>query len=431
MEEEKKKFVASCPKHILQFLQKKIGIVNDFHTIQVSSIRSAQQQVYVLQFVSSKDMDGIVGRDVENFEIWREAMRFGRNHLVVRIWKGANRWWNLNHCIPNPDSDSLQTIAKYEVFGYQWSRQILQSKELKSRIRIPAVLYFSLSDDPIESPWAIFEYVGRHSMLWNDSRVMDESWLKGMVKIRDEFGFPEPHPRWGRVPVEYALQYAVTILDSVILPLHCHSLFLPSMNNESPIKAPGYVDMVCLCQDKWTSFLKEACKCSARDDTQQQEQQASVIMKLGEALEELTHNYCAGVNAVKDLQPVLCHMDLQPQNILFAKDFKNDAETVSYVISVLDWEEASYADPRFDLLMLCRRVCANRSQADIVWNRYQEYRNIELGPIVPWLKMETVHNITTLLLHALGRGGRNPWETKRDLDDKIQRDLKRLQAWNT
>jgi hypothetical protein len=95
----------------------------------------------------------------------------------------------------------------------------------------------------------------------------------------------------------------------------------------------------------------------------------------------------------------------------------------------LDWEEAAFADPRFELLLLCRKVCANRSQADEVWKVYrEELPQPNLGSVEPWLKLETVHSLTTLLLQSMDLlgGGRNPWETKPDLWGKIQREFYRL-----
>ena len=41
-----------------------------------------------------------------------------------------------------------------------------------------------------------------------------------MVKVRHEFGFDEPHPRHGRVCVEESLEYAVHVLNVLVLPLH-------------------------------------------------------------------------------------------------------------------------------------------------------------------------------------------------------------------
>eukprot|EP00957_Ditylum_brightwellii_P031544 2392104-Ditylum_brightwellii.AAC.1 len=77
------------------------------------------------------------------------------------------------------------------------------------------------------------------------------------------------------------------------------------------------------------------------------------------------------------------------------------------ISSVLDWEEAQYADPRFELLLLCRKVCANRYEANLIWSDYtaavqhwsnSNSSNIVLGGIEPWLKLEGVHAIMTYLV---------------------------------
>jgi aminoglycoside phosphotransferase (APT) family kinase protein len=87
-------------------------------------------------------------------------------------------------------------------------------------------------------------------------------------------------------------------------------------------------------------------------------------------------------------------MDCQPQNMIF---YRSESET--HVSSVLDWEEAAYADPRFELILLGRKVCANREQADIIWKTYEDECQT-LGDIEPWLRLETLHSIITLVLQG-------------------------------
>ena len=139
------------------------------------------------------------------------------------------------------------------------------------------------------------------------------------------------------------------------------------------------------------------------------------------------------------LPPVLCHVDLQPQNLAFKRDHDRNC----FVASVMDWEEACYADPRFELLLICRKVLANREQAETMWQSYsvfvqQFYSSLSLktkmemqltiGDIEPWLKLETVHSICMLSLQAMDLlgVGRSPWETKLDLWGKIARERQRL-----
>ena len=49
-----------------------------------------------------------------------------------------------------------------------------------------------------------------------------------------------------------------------------------------------------------------------------------------------------------------------------------------------------------------------------------------IGPIDPWLKLETVHSLITLSMQGLNLGGRSPWEGRPELWKKIIRELKRL-----
>jgi thiamine kinase-like enzyme len=188
------------------------------------------------------------------------------------------------------------------------------------------------------------------------------------------------------------------------------------------------------------------------------------------------------------LPPVLCHMDCQPQNLLCYRrrlesrvhntpssqrakvndasfltpdnDANHDSTSIR-IVSILDWEDAALADPRFEIMMLCRKVCANLDQARWVWNLYaNECRIIgrsgddddkkvaigieRMGPIEPWLQLETVHSITTLLLQSVKSvvgssndgstltcqplNGRNPWETPKDVQAKLQQEFQRLKT---
>lgn len=128
--------------------------------------------------------------------------------------------------------------------------------------------------------------------------------------------------------------------------------------------------------------------------------------------------------SVHRIPHVLCHMDCQPQNLVFFKEERDSPK----IMSVLDWEDAAYADPRFELLLLARKVCANREQAETLWKAYQDKLMVDLGNIEPWLKLETVHSLSTLILQRMNLlgGGRNPWETIPDLDKKIRREFARL-----
>ena len=643
-----------------------------------------------------------------------EVMESGHNRLVLRIWKGGSRWWNLNR---NVDP---QIVARAEIMGYQIARSAFQTHQTQTQFQtkhkhnnntyydttideknsnstrlimrrkrqvpiIPRVLHFSCSSSSSLSLslsssssslstsssssllcWAVLEYVGPddegflHTTASNatttitpigkkeeeindnnnekgfidenddgnekdDNKIegqqrlqlllplqvqpimmqVDHSYLNGMINIRNEFGFEEPHPRWGRVPVESCLGYARLVLRDIILPLHCYS----SSSSRVILQhdAQTYSTMVRFYRQAWnevtTKYNDNNNNANSSnkqkynhdndveivDDKNDNDNNSNgrfriqqCLKRLEHGLEELeeiimqTNNNATDKNEkgatvetsrtiiVPPLDPVLVHLDLQPQNMIFYKkshlvmpsakqqasvsssstrirtatkiaatddnrpkvqsegekveqrqqnvnidgnnnneedqsavtttdddDDDNNYNSVQ-VFSVLDWEDAAWADPRFDLILLCRKVCANREQADIIWSEYAKAlvlfncdketkaavmddnrvvdngyyyddfhdslnnnqgsarNNIEcysipslysslttkvenynyniLGPIQPWLLLETVHSISTMILQStdLLSGGRNPWETKKDLWDKIQREFSRL-----
>jgi hypothetical protein len=211
-----------------------------------------------------------------------------------------------------------------------------------------------MSDD--SPPWALIEYVGQKSSRFDDfTKVYDQTWTESMIKVRDEFGFPEPHPRWGRVPVDDALLYALRVLDQVTLPLHRHFY-----QNGAVV---GNAEKAALCSDlleceqgyTYTRMLQhyrkvlaqmEAVVAPASLETKDERLSAS-LEALGHCILELEKE------AVKPLPLVLVHMDCQPQNIVFSRTPERDPWCIS---SVLDWEDCAFGDPRFELLLLGRKV---------------------------------------------------------------------------
>lgn len=416
---------ACLPQHIQIFLREKLG--NEIvRSVQVHEVKSAQQRVLILHF------GGDVKWETLTDENWQQALVSGRNRLVVRTWMGANRWWNLNHAntVSNGWSEQLQQIAEQECWGYQSARRALEKE--RTAIRVPRIVHFSATLEE-KYPWAIMEYVGKHSTIYDDSIFFDESWTIGMTKVREEFGFIEPHPRWGRVPVECSLKYAMMVLDFVILPLHRYYYSEKQCSSQTnEMKPLNYLDMAELYKIKYEAILidQDAAEHSGSSDKLQ-----DVIRTLGCAIRKLVDEATSEEveRPIRMLPPVLCHIDCQPQNLMFARRQRRDSskeqeEDEVLIVSVLDWEEAAYADPRFELLMLCRKVCANKHQAEQVWQKYQEEMDgiVVLGPIEPWLNLEVVHSLTTLLLQATAGGGRCPWESKPDLWGKIERELHRL-----
>ena len=380
---------SSLPTYIIDFLKKEFGPEID-EQINVEEEKSAQQQVWILLF---KNTGGAVA--------WKDALAVGNQRLVVRHWKGASRWWNLN----NNAASGVMGMAMAELAGYRVAHRALPS------IQIPEVLYASFDD---ESPWAVFTYVGHMSSYFTDTKHPDTFWLDGMVKVRYEFGFEEAHPRWGRVPSNNVLEYAMEVLTTVIIPLHRYSNEQQKELDWSSLGKDGegitYKDMACYYMTAHDRMMK----------TPQCDKKVTKLTRvLGQCIEYLQLESFS----VHWLAPVLCHMDCQPQNLILYNERGS-----SKILSVLDWEEAAYADPRFELIILARKVCANREQADAIWALYQHELNVELGEIQSWLKLETVHSLTTLVLQSMNLlgGGRSPWEAKPDLDGKIEREFFRL-----
>jgi len=381
---------STIPAYIIQFLKKEFGegiVANG----KAQEMQSAQQEVWILS-------------NVPVAEKWMEALETGNHHVVVRCWKGASRWWNLN----NHHSDGVQVLALAEIAGYRVAHTALHGNTLQ----IPQVIFASFED---EFPWAIFTYVGPKSLCFTQIMEHDNYWFEGMVKVRLEFGFEEPHPRWGRVPSEEVLNYANEVLRTVTMPLHRFIndkrglLDWSYLGNEG--KGITYQDMTLLYRTALTRIME-----NTQDDTKV----AAHIRALSQCIE---HLHLESIK-VHPLPPVLCHMDCQPQNLICYKE----RDCGPKILAILDWEEAAYADPRFELLLLARKVCANRKQADAIWVTYHDEFGVDLGDIEPWLKLETVHSLTTLVMQSMNLlgGGRNGWENKPDLDQKIQREFARL-----
>jgi thiamine kinase-like enzyme len=489
-------------------------------------------------FPSKALTGGCCKEDENTLHFWRHALIQGNYRLVVRCWKGGSRWWNL-HCNNNTKSNiqkstsvtgqngctdqnashhhrtAVQELATSEIAGYKIARICLM-EAANNRMRqthhhqhyessnlvIPTVLHADTED--CNEPWAIFEYVGRHNPRFfcssssssddhsniinnnddNNNSIYDDYWTRNMILVRDEFGYAEPHPRWGRVPIDECLAYATTVLVQVIIPLHVafatlqkgsvanssnsnsnhhgsngiqkrgNELFQQALQNLSGWKESSdtdergytYETMIVLCKSAWkemSSFMDSSdnIDLTTKNDINnniEDRRLRHAIQLLGRCIDRLQHE-SEDEEIIKPLPPVLVHMDCQPQNLLFARrrcgDDGNGKQPSSssslHVSSLLDWEEAAYADPRFELLLLGRKVCANQAQAEQIWNLYERQReNVQLGPIDPWLCLETVHSLATLLLQAmdLAGGGRCPWESKPDLWGRIEREFGRLVA---
>ena len=451
----------SCPQHILDSILIQ-ELKSEYEIVSIEKAKSAQQQVWILELSSSSSSS--VAATVSNHttsSLWKDCLKSGRNRLVIRQWKGGSQWWNLNR---NQDSIFL---ARTEIFGYRCARQSLLARNTglceeqqqqdstttattttttttswAGSVIIPRILHYfdpdisNSNDDNNLLAWAILEYVGKESIYF-DNHFYDDSYLYGMVKTRYEFGFDEPHPRWGRVPLQDSLEYASLILEQVVIPLHKHSqstttstlLEQPESNKRHvPKEVKTYENMVQVYQDAWQDMKKQQASHEKSMIGQEQPQHEDIILwtRMVEALDLLgtavMTTLPSSIPTIPSLPFTLVHLDLQPQNLLFVR--VNGKMRVS---SVLDWEDAAMADPRFDLLLLGRKVCANREQAEELWKNYSESSSNDLGLLLPWLQLEAIHSITTLLLQSVDllNGGRNPWESTQDLWGKLQREFER------
>lgn len=513
----------SIQKNILELLVLHVGQDNhssdrstSWEFLDTTEAKSAQQKVYILKVgktetapVGNSDptLNGVTSPSslASSLSVsistsdWAHALESGGNKLVLRVWKGGSRWWNLNR------NENPRILAEAEVEGYLVARLSFARTHETNPCDlpiIPRVLHFhpgsksnesssSLEEDPC---WALLEYVGPNetdclgvSMKYEKDKgnkesarcdqrsssfrrtIMDRSYLEGMIKTRMEFGFEEPHPRWGRVPVNQSLEYAKVVLSEVLLPLHWSSQALFRQQQQQKT-TKTYGDMVKVYREAWknmtTSLSTNHFDAVERKRTHPKDPFGGEDCRLQECLGrleralDLLETFDATV--LPPLEPVLVHLDLQPQNLIFCELFQDsDQPARSCVFSVLDWEDAAWADPRFDLVLLCRKVCANQEQASVIWTEYERAmdnycsqrstRNTSisnerlahvdserphkhstpsflLGHMNVWLRLETVHSITTMLLQSMDlvSGGRNPWETKKDLWGKLQREFTRL-----
>ncbi|KAL7455548.1 hypothetical protein ACHAWC_010072 [Mediolabrus comicus] len=312
----------------------------------------------------------------------------------------------------------------------------------------------------------------KHNNNYHNTKQCCNHYPTTMTKSRHEFGFDEPHPRHGRVPIDECFEYAQMILRDVVLPIqfsffewssssnsltsdgyiNCnsvewiHNLCTLSIDRQK-VKPYHYHDMIAVYRDALERLSTAHHNATKVVDDERMDTLLQMMEKCVDALEhewddDENHDGCG---RPPPLPAVLCHMDLQPQNLTFwhnrgiddnnANDHIHVSQHCS-VASVMDFEEAAYADPRFEVLLICRKVLANLEMAEELWKSYAIRVKMEttwdVGPIEPWLRLETVHSLLTLLLQAndLLGGGRNPWETKPDLIAKIDRERRRLVNMN-
>ena len=326
--------------------------------------------------------------------------------------------------------------------------------------------------------------------------VYDSSFIPNMVRVRQEYGFMEAHPRHGRVCEEQSLDYALHVLDTIIFPLH--TTFFSSSTQPDELSAPSSICSIEELVDLGLveSTLEERFQQGRRKDDNQHYLNAGdkSISVRPIRYGELVRTYESALHLIKEsirslydeegtdkqlmdpilqklegwicflhqdkdgmlakgeyhsLPGVICHLDLQPQNMVLHQASSPSiisantdylSHNIPMISSILDWEECCYADPRFELLLLCRKVVANRFQADILWNSYSKKvedmylnKDFHVGPIAPWFRLESVHSIITMIHHLCQSpnniGGRSPWENQSELFLKIEREFQRLASW--
>lgn len=314
------------------------------------------------------------------------AVTFSDRKIVVRLYKGGSKWSHLNR---------PTDIISDELRGYRIAQNFLAN--------IPSVLYESLQPQP----WAILDFIV-------PTENLNNYWTQSMVKTRLEFGYEEPHPRWGRVPTEYALEYAMLVLHQVIIPLHKGMrMHKPYQNMKEGL---SYKKMLQKCQ-KSCDEMKDTADSrhmAAINSLQKAIQEVEVVQKRNGLDQDASHPH------------VLLHLDCQPQNLFFTGGLENSERRPSRIYSVLDWEESTIGDGRFELLLLGRNVCASREQASFIWKTYEaEFPG--LGPLDPWLRLGSLHTITSLLLQLTNVTAGRATQGQPAVSGKLEREWQR---WN-
>ena len=484
----------TCPKFITNYIENNFLRQNSdvSSSYTASEIISAQQKVFILTPSNGKasKKNKLVAR------IWNGSARWWNlNSLFFESFFSDDQQGS-----QQKSHTEIISLARAEVTAYRLVKEMLQPQETKAendilKVVLPEVLYFSHDfeddKDTFKPCWGLFSYVGKGSIYFSqrENIFYNDLFTKSMIKVRHEFGFDEPHPRHGRVIEPLSLPYALKLLDQFVLPLHVRFILSHrkqtkcNLNNLSPRFTSQFQESNVINSNKnpWTySHMLEMYEYAAKvfqqlfeallpdppnlnntpisnkssqlpkstSNSNEIQKVIQIIHVWLQCVKQLRkESFQNGKPAIRMLPPVLCHLDLQPQNIMFYNDKENTSSMeIPNIRCVLDWEEAAFADPRFELLLIGRKVCANLSQAEIVWEYYNnsmqsllksmglEDESFELGKIYPWLKLEAVHSLLTMILQMgihvdtlhsqSGRG--EMWETSTDLLNKINREFLRL-----
>ena len=133
--------LVSLPPSVLNHLRSALGS-EAVSSARIEEAKSAQQRVFIVSFDASQC------RNYHDLSPqWRDALERGSYTIVVRLWIGSARWWNL-HCsdIFNDEKQDDETgvlmLARAEVAGYRIARTAL-TDALHCHLEIPHVLHFS------------------------------------------------------------------------------------------------------------------------------------------------------------------------------------------------------------------------------------------------------------------------------------------------
>jgi len=157
-----------------------------------------------------------------------------------------------------------------------------------------------------------------------------------LIRPRFKYGYEEYHPRWGRLSVDQSLPYALAIIDQVLVPLHKSNIteLSPDLRVSSWGVRFHFLDVA----DRVRVQLSAVQTCDSH-------MRNAVEFAVSVTCRAMTLWKRSGLQSEQRIPCVLCHMDLQPQNV--------SRDAMGKILFVFDWEEAAWADPTFELLLLC------------------------------------------------------------------------------
>jgi len=352
---------------------------------------------------------------------YRDFLKNGETHFVLRRYKSEATYWNLQGCLLDQSEGKL---CLRETAAYRIAKNAFESKH--SDVVIPEVLYVADRD-------VLFSYVGEGSNVFASSEF-DDTLSREMVKTRLEYGFDEPHPRHGRVDIDRCEIYAKSVLEEIVAILHTYN-YHHEMGDDNFETDKKYIIIIRedgggggggggggdLDQHRTKPYPTRFTQVKTFSSMLMlyKEQFQKVIKFDDPANDVLIQKTISNLESKraeveKLAQPaVLIHCDLQPQNLMFRAE--KDAYGLPRTACLLDWEDAAFADGRFEILLICRKIVANIQQARNIWQYYKILLKVETGSIEPWLKLESLHSLCTYKLQN------NPCDS-----GKIERELERL-----